>query len=90
MPSIPEVEDLIRSEGYSLIGSFKLPDTGWWEHYYSSLTSRLGILREKFANNPDAQLIIKGLETEMDIHQKYSSEYGYTYFIMKAENPGSD
>lgn len=83
MPSVPEAEEMIRSEGYSLIGSFRLADTGWWNHFYNPLTTRLGMLKEKFTDNSDAQCIIQGLEMEMDIHRKYSHEYGYTYFIMK-------
>ena len=83
MPSVPEAEEMIRSEGYSLIGLFRLADTGWWNHFYKPLTARLGMLKEKFTDNSDAQCIIQGLEMEMDIHRKYSHEYGYTYFIMK-------
>jgi len=87
MPTVAEAEEMIREEGYFLIGSFRLPDTGWWNHYYTPLTDRLVMLRKKYAGNQDAQFIIQGLETEMDIHRKYSQEYGYTYFIMKNTPP---
>ncbi len=87
MPSVPEAEEMIRSEGYSLIGSFRLPDTGWWNHFYTPLADRLVMLKKKYADNQDAQCIIQGLETEMEIHRKYSQEYGYTYFIMKNTPP---
>lgn len=87
MPSESEVKEMIRTEGYSLIGSFRLPDAGWWNHYYTPMISHIGKLKEKYANNQDAQIIIQGLEMEMDIHRKYSNEYGYTYFIMKLSNP---
>lgn len=87
MPTVAEAEEMIREEGYFLIGSFRLPDTGWWTHYYTPLTDRLVMLRKKYAGNQDAQFIIQGLETEMDIHRKYSQEYGYTYFIMKNTPP---
>ena len=83
IPSVPEVEEMIRSEGYSLIGSFRLPDTGWYNHFYNPLSARLGMLKEKYAGNQDAQCIIKGFEVQMDIFRKYSKEYGYTYFIMQ-------
>ncbi len=39
------------------------------------------MLKGKYANNPDAQSIIQGLEKEMEMHRKYSKEYGYSLFI---------
>jgi len=81
MPSVPETVQMINSEGYSFIGSFRLPYTGWWNQYYSPLTGQIDMLKEKYADNQDAQLIIQGLENEMNIHRKYSKEYGYTYFV---------
>lgn len=83
LPSVPEVEEMIRSEGYSITGSFRLPDTTWWEQYFTPMSSHILMLKEKFAGNGDAELIIKGLEKEMDMFRKYSAEYGYTYFILK-------
>ena len=83
MPSVSGVEEMIRSEGYSLIGSFRLPDTGWWNHYYNPLSPRLGMLKEKHAKDQEALGIIQMIETEIDIFRRYSQEYGYTYFIMK-------
>ena len=88
MPSESGTEEIIRSAGFTVINSFKLPDAGWWNHYYSPLTERLPRLKEKYAANHDALEIIQGLEKEMDIHRKYSKEYGYCFFIGKNKNPG--
>lgn len=83
MKSESDTKDLIRAAGYTVIGSFRLPDAGWWDHYYSPLSGRIPLLREKYANNADAQFIIQALEREMEIHRKYSKEYGYTFFLLK-------
>lgn len=80
-------EEIIRSAGYTVISSFRLPDAGWWDHYYSPLSGRMKLLKEKYADNDDAQAIIRGLEEEMDIHRKYSKEYGYLFFVLKNRNP---
>ena len=82
MPTISQVEEMIRSEGYSPVGSFRLPDTGWLNNFYNPLAARLGMLKEKYAGDQDAPGMIQGFEVEMDIFRKYSKEYGYTYFIM--------
>jgi ubiquinone/menaquinone biosynthesis C-methylase UbiE len=80
-------EEIIRSAGYTVMSSFRLPDAGWWDHYYSPLSERMILLREKYKDNDDALTIIRGLEKEMDIHRKYSKEYGYVFFVLKKRNP---
>lgn len=87
MPSEQGTEKIIQSAGYSVIGSFRLPDAGWWDHYYSPLKDRMDMLKERYTNNPDAQSIIQGLEKEMEIHRKYSKEYGYSFFICQLSVP---
>jgi hypothetical protein len=64
-------------------GSFRLPDAGWLDHYYTPLLRRIPMLKEKYANNADAQNIIRELEKEMEVHRNYSKEYGYTFFVLK-------
>jgi len=88
MKSESGIKDLIRAEGYTVTGSFRLPDAGWWDHYYSPLTGRIPMLKEKYANNADAHKIIQELEKEMEVHRKYSKEYGYTFFVLKNSNGG--
>ena len=41
------------------------------------------LLKEKYKESEDAQTIIRGLKKEMDIHRKYSKEYGYMFFVLK-------
>lgn len=83
MPNTSGVEEIIRDERYSLVGSFRLPEAGWWTHFYSPLSDRIQMLKQKYQGNQDAELIIQGFEREMEINRKYSKEYGYTYFILK-------
>ncbi len=45
------------------------------------------MMKEKYATNHDALDITQGLENEMEIHRKYSKEYGYCFFIGKNKNP---
>ncbi len=83
MRSEPGTEEVIRDAGYSVVTTFRLPDSGWWDQYYSPLTEKIPSLKEVHADNSDAQMIIRGLEEEMEIHRKYSNEYGYTFFVLK-------
>lgn len=87
MPTESGTGEIVRSAGFTVIDLFRLPDAGWWVHYYSPLSERIPKLKEKYATNPDAMEIIQGLEKEMDIHRKYSKEYGYCFFIGKDNSP---
>ncbi len=86
MPSESDTEEIVRSAGFTVVNSFRLPDAGWWNHYYSPLTERIPLLKEKYATSHDALDIIQGLEKEMEIHRKYSNEYGYCFFVLKNKN----
>jgi len=86
MKSVPGTEDLIRSAGYTVISSFRLPDAAWWDHYYTPLSKKMTGLRERYKDNDEAQAIIRGLEKEMEIHHRYSKEYGYTFFVLRNRN----
>jgi len=83
MKTEPDTKKVIQDAGYSIISTFRLPGSGWWDHYYSPLGKKIPALKEIHANNSDAQVIICGLEKEMEIHRKYSNEYGYTFFVLK-------
>lgn len=83
MKSEPDTEKVIQDAGYSVISMFRLPDSGWWDHYYTPLAKNIPSLKEIHANNGAALAIICGLEKEMEIHLKYSNEYGYTFFVLK-------
>jgi hypothetical protein len=76
---------LLQAIGYSVISSFRLPASGWWDHYYTPLSNRMDLLRKKYANNDEAGIILMQLKNEMEIHRKYSDEYGYTFFILQSK-----
>ena len=86
MKSVPGSEDIIRSAGYTVISSFRIPDTAWWDHDYTPLSKKVTGLKERYKDKDEAQTIIRGLEKEMVIHRKYSKEYGYMFFVLKNRN----
>jgi ubiquinone/menaquinone biosynthesis C-methylase UbiE len=87
MPSESDAEEIFRSAGFTVINSFRLPEEGWWNHYYNPLTEQIPRLKEKYATNQDAQCILQELEQEMEIRRKYPEEYGYCYYLGKNTNP---
>jgi hypothetical protein len=44
---------------------------------------KFGDLMEEFKDNEAALMIIEGLKKQIEIFDKYSDEYGYTYTVMR-------
>ena len=51
--------------------------------YYGKVKGKFGDLMEEFKDNEAALMIIEGLKKQIEIFDKYSDEYGYTYNVMK-------
>jgi SAM-dependent methyltransferase len=75
--------ETIRKAGFERAGSFRLPPRVWEESYYGEVEAKLGDLVEEFKDNDVALAIIEGLKKQIDIFDKYSDEYGYTYTVMR-------
>jgi len=85
-PDMKTVADNIRlfaSSGLKLLGHFHLPDRDWWDDYYTPMSKVLPALRVKYADSPDAIAMFDDTDAEMAIHKKYSSSYGYEFFVCR-------
>lgn len=83
-PGIATEEDRIRDAekaGYTVIISRRLPMKAW-EDYYRPVTARIREWRERY-NDAEINLFLESMEKEVEIFRKYSSYYGYTFFILK-------
>ena len=74
---------LIKANGYKLIGHFTLPESSWWDDYYTPLLNRIDKLKNDYVNNRDALKIIEEEQTEIDMYKKYSDYYGYVFYVMQ-------
>jgi hypothetical protein len=85
-PAIADIETnlaIIKSVGYRVVGHFLLPESAWWESFYHPLENRLRSLREKYETDPQPLAVIDSIDREIDIYRKYSSYYGYVFFLMQ-------
>ena len=78
-----EAETVIQNAGYSILGRLRLPDTAWWDHYYTPLSGRLDILKQQYNHDQEVQAFISSLEKEIQIFRNHSQEYGYSFFIIR-------
>jgi len=52
--NIAENMEIIRQADYDEVASFILPESGWWDNFYTPLQRRVNQLRHKYAENPEA------------------------------------
>ncbi|NGQ96582.1 methyltransferase domain-containing protein [Brevibacillus sp. SYP-B805] len=84
MKSVGENIDLIRQTGYVPVDHFVLPESDWWNDYYDPLEKRVAVLREKYADHPDALAQLAETQAEIDLYRKYADCYGYVFYLMQA------
>jgi cyclopropane fatty-acyl-phospholipid synthase-like methyltransferase len=74
----------IRSCKYEVLGHFTLPESAWWESYYDPLEDRLQSFRKRYAADPERIEMIDSVQMEIEIYRKYSSYYGYVFYLMQS------
>ena len=79
-----DITDLILSQGYSLIGTYKIPDSESWENCYEPLEKRIEEMKREWAHKKQYLAELNLNQREIDIFRKYGSEfYGSLFFIMQ-------
>jgi ubiquinone/menaquinone biosynthesis C-methylase UbiE len=73
--------------GYEVIDTFVLPESGWWDHYYTPLEERISMFREKYKNDQEALNTLSEFQSEIDLYRKYSNFYGYVFYLLKRDSP---
>lgn len=88
MKGISENIKIIEELGYRPVGHFVLSESAWWEHYYTPLEQRILMLKEKYKNNPEALKELEFEQYEIDLYRRYSSYYGYVFYLMQKVDKG--
>jgi ubiquinone/menaquinone biosynthesis C-methylase UbiE len=73
----------IKTSKYEILGHFTLPESSWWEPYYHSVEDRLQTIREKYVADSKKLEVVEFVQMEIDLYRKYSSCYGYVFYLMQ-------
>ena len=73
--------DMIDAAGYEIKAHFTLPDSDWWEHYYTPLKQKLPVLYEKYSGDDEALAIVDMTAREIDMRKRFHEYYGYEFFV---------
>ena len=80
---VDAVRTMAVAAGYRLIEDFNLPDSAWWDDYYTPMLERVKALKVKNAGIAEAEAVYAHCEAEAEIFRRYSEHYGYTFFVLQ-------
>jgi ubiquinone/menaquinone biosynthesis C-methylase UbiE len=80
-----ELSEQVRRTGLRLLATYRLPNAGWWDHYYVPMLARIAELRKIHGSDPALAPVLDSFEHEAEMYRKYKRYYGYTFFVM--QNP---
>ena len=83
MRTVAENTDIITKTGYSVIATFTLSESAWWDGYYTPMEGRISELRSRYANEPAAIETLTEEQLEIELFRRHSDAYGYVFFIMR-------
>ncbi|MDG2335204.1 MAG: class I SAM-dependent methyltransferase [Myxococcota bacterium] len=70
----------LERQGYRILDTFLLSDTGWWDNYLTPMAERIAELR-RGQSDPDAIAVLDRIDGEIAIHREYLGTYGYVFYI---------
>jgi ubiquinone/menaquinone biosynthesis C-methylase UbiE len=86
-PAIATVETNLstaRASGFETVEHFALPESAWWDDYYSPMEQRLSMLRAQYQNDEQALAVIEHGRTEIDLYRHFGNCYGYVFYVLRA------
>ncbi len=85
MKLVDENLQIIKAAGYRVVGYFILPDSSWWNSYYTPIEAKLPALKVKYRDDKEALAVIACEELEIAMFHKYSRYYGYVFYVMQPQ-----
>lgn len=70
-----------RAAGFDVLDHFALPNSAWWDEYYTPLAERAARLRQDA--DADLEAVIAATEREIDLHRRFGDSYGYVFYLMR-------
>jgi len=86
-PAMGDVEScrrIARDCGYTLLSDFVLPESAWWESYYTPMQERLEQLAPRHAGEAVAEAVLRVCREEIETYREFAAYYGYVFLVMAA------
>ena len=71
------------SAGFEILDAFPLPVEDWWTDFYTPLRARIAKLRPELPAQPELAAVVTATEREIDLFSRFSSSYGYVFYLLR-------
>lgn len=80
-----ESQNIIRAgrAGFKVAFTRRLPTRAWWKNYYEPLRAKI----KRMEATPANREVIRETEQEMALFERYSDDYGYTFYVLRTCGP---
>ncbi|WP_233595722.1 MULTISPECIES: HipA domain-containing protein [Corallococcus] len=85
MASIADNRSTAEAEGFTVLDTFTLPASAWWDEYYTPLLQRIERLRP--SADPALREVIAATEQEVGLFRRHGDSYGYVFYLMRLREP---
>jgi SAM-dependent methyltransferase len=72
---------VLEQHGYRPCGCFVLPEYCWMKNYYQPMQERFADFLRRNGNTDEARAIIEAEQLEIELYQKYKTDYSYGMYI---------
>jgi SAM-dependent methyltransferase len=69
------------AHGFEVLETFAIPESAWWDDYYTPLHNRVQHLRP--TATAELSLLLDETEREIDLFRRHASAYGYVFFLLR-------
>ena len=69
--------------GYDVFDHFTLPQSAWWDEYYTPLGERVAKLRAQGDIGPGLAQVLDETEREIHICERHGDSVGYVFYLME-------
>lgn len=83
MGEISENLDRARRAGYEPLDTFTLPESAWWDEYYTPQLAKLATLERRYPKDSVLIALIAGVRAEIELYRRHSAAYGYVFYLLR-------
>lgn len=76
--------------GYRVLANHRLSSAAWWDNYYGPLRRRTEQVAAAHELGPAMRAAIQETIEEMALFERYSDDYGYTFYVLGAKTERDD
>jgi SAM-dependent methyltransferase len=87
MGTVADALAAVATSGFELLDHFPLPESAWWDDFYTPMGSVVERVRAATSGNPAAVRVLDSLAGEIELRRRHSDFYGYEFFITRFDPP---